>query len=312
MSGEMNPLVTQLATTTNLSSSSSSSPHFPLPRRIAPQRAQPRNAGAAGIRGGPMSLTLLQGYSSAEEERDEEHERGLFSDEEGGGTSSSISEEEAEGARRKTNRSVAEGSKPPLDPTTGSSPNSLLPSAFDAFSEVSGPPEFLNNSVEAFSLESRDSQREGGRWDRHRGGKPRKEKKDLPAGVVMEAKAQLVGIHDRVRSDLDGGHLPTSGSGVMNSGESKRVISAANPEPKDAADLLRICLQCGVPKTYTHSRGMVCPICGDRPPADPNIIPQKKKGSTIKDKEKSKRMRGQSSHSTWKSETEMQLRQRFE
>jgi hypothetical protein len=56
---------------------------------------------------------------------------------------------------------------------------------------------------------------------------------------------------------------------------------------------------------------MVCPVCGDRPPQDPNAE-SKKKGSTIKDKEKSKRMRGQSSHASWKSETEMQLRQHFD
>jgi len=74
----------------------------------------------------------------------------------------------------------------------------------------------------------------------------------------------------------------------------------------------RMCLQCGVPKTYSHTRGMVCPICGDRPPADPLKEPEKKKGSAIKDKEKSKRMKGQSSHATWKSETEMQLRQQFD
>lgn len=72
-----------------------------------------------------------------------------------------------------------------------------------------------------------------------------------------------------------------------------------------------MCIQCGVPKTYTHSRGMICPICGDRPPAEPGAV-RERKGSTVKDKEKNKRMRGQSSHATWKSETEMQLRQQFD
>lgn len=72
-----------------------------------------------------------------------------------------------------------------------------------------------------------------------------------------------------------------------------------------------MCLQCGIPKTYSNASGMVCPQCGDRPPIDPNDT-EKKKGSTIKDKEKSKRMRGQSSHATWKSETEMLLRQQFD
>lgn len=74
---------------------------------------------------------------------------------------------------------------------------------------------------------------------------------------------------------------------------------------------LRMCVQCGVPKTYTSARGMVCPLCGDRPVTDADKE-TKKKGSTIKEKEKSKRMRGQSSHATWKSETEMQLRQQFD
>ncbi|KAF8404572.1 hypothetical protein HHK36_009459 [Tetracentron sinense] len=136
-------------------------------------------------------------------------------------------------------------------------------------------------------------------------------------GVVMEAKAQLVGIRDRVRSDIEGNFLPTSsvppqkGSMSTTTGEVKRVASATNPDAKDAADLLRMCLQCGVPKTFSNARGVVCPICGDRPPVDMNES-EKKKGSTIKDKEKSKRMKGQSSHSAWKSETEMQLRQQFD
>ena len=72
-----------------------------------------------------------------------------------------------------------------------------------------------------------------------------------------------------------------------------------------------MCLRCGVPKTYSHSKGVVCPVCGDRP-VDSDTEPVKKKGSAIKEKEKSKRMKGQSSHATWKSETEMQLRQQFD
>jgi uncharacterized Zn finger protein (UPF0148 family) len=72
----------------------------------------------------------------------------------------------------------------------------------------------------------------------------------------------------------------------------------------------RMCIQCGVPKTYSHGQGMVCPQCGDRPPQTKE--PEKKKGSTVKDKEKNKRMKGQSSHASWKSETEMALRQHFD
>lgn len=74
----------------------------------------------------------------------------------------------------------------------------------------------------------------------------------------------------------------------------------------------RMCMQCGIPKTYSSARGMVCPQCGDRPLADANKETDKKKGSTIKEKEKNKRMKGQSSHASWKSETEMQLRQQYD
>ncbi|GAB4853221.1 hypothetical protein Ancab_017409 [Ancistrocladus abbreviatus] len=59
--------------------------------------------------------------------------------------------------------------------------------------------------------------------------------------------------------------------------------------------VLRMCMECGIPKTYSSTRGMICPVCIDRPPSQDH---GKKKGSTIKDKEKIKRMRGQSSHAT--------------
>ncbi|GAY68770.1 hypothetical protein CUMW_266780 [Citrus unshiu] len=128
-------------------------------------------------------------------------------------------------------------------------------------------------------------------------------------GAVMEAKAQLVGIHDRVRSDMEGDQPPASVSSTTQG--VKRVATATNPNAEDAAELLRMCLQCGIPKTFSNTRGMVCPVCSDRPPADISNE-SKKKGSIIKDREKSKRMKGQSSHATWKSETEMQLRQQFD
>lgn len=52
----------------------------------------------------------------------------------------------------------------------------------------------------------------------------------------MEAKPQLVGIRDHVRSDVEGSAPPSVSS---KSGEGKRVVTATNPEAKDAADLLR-------------------------------------------------------------------------
>ncbi|GLT90570.1 hypothetical protein SLE2022_084960 [Rubroshorea leprosula] len=240
-----------------------------------------------------MSLSLLQGYSSAEEEEEETE----VEDNQVHHQHSSDDDEEVEpsAAVKRYDSSVFQFSNP-----SHHNNNSGLPSAFEAFSQIAGPPEFLNNSVEEQPSRPVDGGRQGGRRDPPN-------KKDLPAGAVVEAKAQLVGIHERVRSDIGDSKPPTS---VSSTTQDKRVASATNPNAEDAAELLRMCLQCGVPKTYSSARGIVCPICGDRPPADNSD--SKKKGSTIKDKEKVKRMRGQSSHATWKSETEMQLRQQFD
>ncbi|KAF8090616.1 hypothetical protein N665_0471s0011 [Sinapis alba] len=227
-----------------------------------------------------MSLTLLQGYSSSEEDAEER----TIGDYENSGE-----EDENHGVQRYGSASSV------FDFSASHSvKDSGLPSANDVFSQISGPPEFLNNRTEADEeATARDAE--------HAKRLTRKKKKAKPKGVVMEAKPQLVGIHERVRNDINA--PPSSESGE------KRISTATNPNAEEAADLLRMCLQCGVPKTYTSARGMVCPVCGDRPLPDPD---GKKKGSTIKDKEKGKRMRGQSSHASWKSETEMQLRQHFD
>ncbi|CAA2969523.1 Hypothetical predicted protein [Olea europaea subsp. europaea] len=235
-----------------------------------------------------MSLSLLQGYPSAEEE--EGHG-------ELGDPKCQNSSDNEENGVVLNNPSY----KPLFDPNPPSS--SSLPSAFDAFSEVAGPPRFLNNHVQEEAAKEDD--RRG--W-RHSGRRNRRDKKDLPAGAVVESKAQLVGIHERVRSDVESNIAQSQNNGsVGHSDGVKRVVTAGNPNIEDAAELLR----CGIPKTYSHSRGIVCPVCGDLPPMDTDE-PVKKKESTIKDKEKSKRMKGQSSHATWKSETEMQLRQQFD
>ncbi|XP_038975663.1 uncharacterized protein LOC120106706 [Phoenix dactylifera] len=251
-----------------------------------------------------MSLALLQGYSSPEE--DEGEEERLSSSSLSDGDDGEEEEAGEEDGLVGKNRSRKERKKPLSNPSRPSS-NSLLPSALDAFAEVTGPPEFLNNRPGAVE-ETREAL---GVLDRMARDTARREKKDLPAGAVVEAKAQLVGIRDRVRSDVEGSH-PSGSATKTVSDNGKRVFSAANPDAKDAADLLRICVQCGIPKTYSHARGMTCPVCGDRPPADPKKESEKQRGFTVKDKEKSKRMKGQSSHSTWKSETEMQLRQQYD
>ncbi|KAL2476901.1 hypothetical protein Fot_46493 [Forsythia ovata] len=240
-----------------------------------------------------MSLSLLQSYSSAEEEEEGDGELGdpQFQN---------SSDDEENGAVSKN---------PSYKPLFDSNPpsSSSLPSAFDAFSEVVGPPGFLNHHVQEEAAKEDD----GRRW-RHGGRRNRRDKKDLPSGAVVESKAQLVGIHERVRSDVESNIPQSQNNGsVGNSQGVKRVATAGNPNLEDAAELLRMCVRCGIPKTYSHSRGIVCPVCGDRPPMDTEEL-VKKKESTIKDKEKSKRMKGQSSHATWKSETEMQLRQQFD
>ncbi|KAL0454392.1 UNVERIFIED_CONTAM: hypothetical protein Slati_0778400 [Sesamum latifolium] len=238
-----------------------------------------------------MSLALLQGYSSAEEEDDDQQQ---LSREE------ISSDDEETDAVQRTSRSY----KPLFDPNPPSS--SALPSAFDAFSEISGPPQFLNNSVQE------DAAKEDGQRWKHGGRRNRKEKKDLPSGAVVESKPQLVGIHERVRSDV-GSNISQgqTGTSAPTAQGGKRMPTVSNPSAEDAAELLRMCVRCGVPKTYSHTKGIVCPVCSDRP-ADSDKEPVKKKGSAIKDKERSKRMKGQSSHATWKSETEMQLRQQFD
>ncbi|RVW58768.1 hypothetical protein CK203_114851 [Vitis vinifera] len=102
--------------------------------------------------------------------------------------------------------------------------------------------------------------------------------------------------HERVRSDIEGNLAPKSsvqppkGSLSTTQGEGKRVATAANPNAEDAAELLRciiiafLSMGCGIPKTYSSARGMVCPQCGDRPLADANEETDKKKGSTIKER----------------------------
>ncbi|XVF44747.1 hypothetical protein PTKIN_Ptkin02bG0148900 [Pterospermum kingtungense] len=244
-----------------------------------------------------MSLSLLQGYSSQEDEEVPQLHHTHYRD------SSDADDDDGDDIGFKNNSTAPKRYDSSVFDFPDPSRKSALPSAFDAFSQVSGPPEFLNHAVEEQTSVS-DLDRRGGRRDL-------KDKKDMPSGAVVEAKAQLVGIHERVRSDIGGSKPPTSTVPSTTQDGVKRVASATNPNAEDAAELLRMCLQCGIPKTYSSARGMVCPMCGDRPRADTDKEP-KKKGSAIKDKEKSKRMKGQSSHATWKSETEMQLRQQFD
>ena len=60
----------------------------------------------------------------------------------------------------------------------------------------------------------------------------------------MQAKAQLVGIRERVSSDVGGNTVSASTtqskvSSNATGGSAKRVATATNPNAEDAADLLR-------------------------------------------------------------------------
>ncbi|XP_021753160.1 uncharacterized protein LOC110718604 isoform X1 [Chenopodium quinoa] len=224
-----------------------------------------------------MSLALIQSYSSAEEDEQQEsnHHYHNFSDED----DDSDSDNNAAVSR------IPSSYRPVAAPK--SSHDSALPSALDAFSEISGPPQFLNNCVEDQSVR-RDVVV-------HRGRKKSRDKKDLPTGAVVEAKAHIVGIRERVRSDVEGNVPSTDSTQPQKPPTATKTDDGSQP---------RMCLQCGIPLTYSSALGMICPVC----PLDDS----KKKGSTVKDKEKNKRLKGQSSHASWKSETEMHLRQQFD
>ncbi|XP_076887708.1 uncharacterized protein LOC143537925 [Bidens hawaiensis] len=243
-----------------------------------------------------MSLFLIQGYSSSEEDNNNKQQPYLTSEED-----EDEDEDEYEDPDSRDRTTTGNDFKTPLFDPPNPSASSSLPSALDAFSEISRPPQFLNNSVGESASANKDN--DGQLW-RHGHRKNRRDKNDIPEGAVVQAKAQLVGIRDRVSSEA------SNASSTEPRGSAKHVITATNPNAEDAADLLRMCVQCGIPKTFSNARGMVCPMCGDRPVKETDE--QKKKGSMIKDKEKNKRMKGQSSHATWKSETEMQLRQQFD
>lgn len=65
-------------------------------------------------------------------------------------------------------------------------------------------------------------------------------------GAVMESKPQLVGIHERVRSDIEGKTTPPPAvqpNGSLSTAQGvKRIATATNPNAEDAAELLRYIL----------------------------------------------------------------------
>lgn len=230
-----------------------------------------------------MSLLLVQGYESPEEEEPQDY----FSD--------SDEEYAGDGVKEKVapvvKPSNLQQAKPP--PRT-----SDLPTAFEMFTEVTGPPDFLKHSVTARVNGDLTSMTP---TDFSRGYVAPKEPKPRhtpTAAAVVQAKPQV----SNVEQDAANAAIAAK----------KRAPGAGLPPAEDAANLLRMCANCGVPKTYSGAKeGMVCPVCGDRPVVA-GAEEKSKRGNKVKDKEHSKRMKGQSAHSTWKSESEMHLRQQFD
>ncbi|KAH8962300.1 hypothetical protein BDL97_05G094000 [Sphagnum fallax] len=227
-----------------------------------------------------MSLALVQGYTS------EEDESRLPAD-----SYSSEEEEEVEAI-------PVQSPKPWLPPDVSAARTSLLPSATHIFSEVAGPPDFLKCHATDPIPTRPPRQRSASSFTESVAKyvpKESQEQRPTSTGAVLEAKPLLVNDSNKPLEE-----------------SVHRNPSVGLPPPDEAASLLRMCLQCGVPKTYSGVKeSMVCPLCGDRPVTVP-IPTEKKRGSKVKDKEHSKRMKGQSTHSSWKSETEMHLRQQFD
>ncbi|KAL4390767.1 hypothetical protein AHAS_Ahas03G0178000 [Arachis hypogaea] len=161
-----------------------------------------------------MSLSLIQGYSSAEED-DHPHFHDSSSDDDAAAHHDVVTVKPSAASHPSLgNRSIFDRPQP--------SSAYGLPSTFDAFSEVAGPPQFLNNSEEYNPV--KDAEPQQGRYGSRRN---RKDKKDLPTGAVVEAKPQLVGIHERVRSD--NGSQPSTSVLSSTPEEGKRMPTATNP-----------------------------------------------------------------------------------
>ncbi|GBG88417.1 hypothetical protein CBR_g47116 [Chara braunii] len=219
-----------------------------------------------------------------------------------------------------------------------------LPSPLDMFTEVKGPPSFLDPpatrpipGLPAGREEVPDygAVEKGERTPLGSSDPPvleGREKKQLPVGAVIVAQAQtVVSARDWPKVDDEGGG---HGEGVttvesvqpVKNGEAQqgRVYGVLMPTKDGASQLLRICDRCGIPKTFSNSfGGLVCPQCKGRAltaaavgggggggaaagskgaeEADAKEGDGKRK-FTVKDREKSKRMRGQSSHASWKSQ----------
>ncbi|GLI59034.1 hypothetical protein VaNZ11_000860, partial [Volvox africanus] len=191
---------------------------------------------------------------------------------------------------------------------------SLLPSALDVLDQVEGPPTFLDpeairplatSELHGVSDEqaallagpsSRGSGRGGGRpkpgkdFDISRLAPPLKgqakqsaDKRDAPPGAVIEGRAKRYKLEEGLETTQQ---YTAAQIAMMGGNVDDRATRASGPsKPMEVSEFLNKGLGAALLPRSNQDR---------------------------KDKEKQKRMRGQSTHSHWKSEAEMVLRQQFD
>ncbi|GAQ77590.1 hypothetical protein KFL_000010390 [Klebsormidium nitens] len=257
-----------------------------------------------------MSLSLVADYAS---------------DDEDAGQNGALSEDSADEAEREEQERIAaerdaqeRRARARAAVEAQRALQSALPPPDSLFSEIKGPPAFLRPDAikpvheqavgawadrPAFEAED-DDEAPGGPVPAADGGADRKPKSGgAPTGAVISGAPVL--IRDQEVEHPRPSTEPLGAQDARNPG-------VTMPNREEAAALLSACEKCGIPKTFsTALGGLVCPQCKGRAPGPPRQETGKRKGF-VKDKEKEKRMKGQSVHASWKSEGEMLLRQQFD
>ncbi|CAM6110782.1 unnamed protein product [Calypogeia fissa] len=227
-----------------------------------------------------MSLALVQDYSSEEEREKDELP---FSDDDEGGSGEEEDDDNDDGREMRPKGldavhdvgGIGSGSEPPR---AGSS---LLPSPEDLFSEVTGPPEFLKSSAtEPLYARANDSWQPPSGQPAHRSDPVT----DSVPGVVLETNAKSSGLSKQGQAAAE--------NGTRSEKESARSAASGGAAARENIS--------APARLYIGAE------------IKPTTDADKRNRPKIKDKEKNKRMKGQSSHATWKSETEMHLRQQFD
>jgi len=188
-----------------------------------------------------------------------------------------------------------------------------LPSALDAFDEVDGPPAFLDPEATRPLAASTHTHHQGAAGADGGPGKDKKrqapgpdfdisklapllkgqkregEGRAAPAGAVLEAKAQRYKADDgpEATQQYSAVQIAMLGGNVKGPVQGGEGAGGGKPKSTHATDM----------KEFMAKGG---------------AVPLPRKAADRKDKEKSKRDRGQSGVQTWKSEAEMVLRQQYD